>query len=170
MSTPYERLAVLTALGKILTTATAEAKSDVLALMDEGDRKTVKAGDDELAAITHTRGRVTVEVTSMRDLIEWCRENVPDAVTTLRSLTPGAQIRAEAAYLATAAAHEVVTRDVVDGERLAQFKADVKAGAVIPGIDRVKADGYLTVKQSDEQRETVARLAREGRVTYELEG
>lgn len=153
-----ERVAALTAVQALVKDALSSARDEVQASMREGERRLAYVGEDELAGITYAKGTTAASVTSLADLIDWCRENVPDAVVELRSLTEPARLRAEAAYLKTAAAHEVNTRTQVEPSRLAEFLRDVKAGASIPGITLERGAGKLQVRQSDEQRALVGEL------------
>lgn len=112
-----------------------QAKAELLERMQKlGVRTLDVAGTDDsnMAVISKTPGKVTAKVTDERALLEWVKANRPDQ---LRTLVEEAYVKS---LLALAAEHGAAV--------------DETTGEVIPGIEVMTGDPYLSTRPTAEAR------------------
>ena len=138
----FQRLAVASYLKKAAADVESGLKTELLDVMEPGDRK--RAAIDGVQIATISRAEIkeaeTVTVTDEAALIAWAKENRPDAVEVRESLAPW--------FTAPGSLAAIVhtTGELPDG---------VEYSTRTTG-------GYITVRQTDTQKTNLRTLAADG--------
>lgn len=108
----------------------AEVKQALAAEMVEGDRSSARLADGTaVGSVTYAKGKTTARVVNETQLTKWVAENHPDdIVQTVRPSFLASMLNA------AAKAGAPVTED----------------GELLPGVDVVQSNGYLSVRPDPE--------------------
>lgn len=145
---PMVQLAAVKVVRDELKTIETEAKEALEAFMDPGDsNRAVLPGWGDMGTVYRTEDSNKATVSDPDAWLAWVKANRPgEIVESVRTSY-------EAAVLAQVDA---------DGEPLVRDEKGKLTGELIPGIDFKPRKGYIAVKQTPEQAETVARAFRDG--------
>jgi hypothetical protein len=125
-----------------------EAKAELAQALEPGDSIAGKHGDQTVCKVTAAKGRAKLVVTDETKLVGWAALNHPSEI--VRSVNP--------AYLKSleAKAREIGTGAVID-----------KQGDVIPGIELVEGEPYVSVRRTPEAAFVVAQLLSGGQLSLD---
>ena len=112
---------------------TRAALSDEL---DPTDRKAARLGGQRLGYVSKTNGRTSAKVTDEPALIAWCRHAHPDEIIECVRPSFVERLKSDAKHYGAA--------------------VDTTTGEVVPGIDVVAGEPYITVKLDDHAAELIA--------------
>lgn len=130
---------------------------DVMATLDPGDRKGAVLPDgSDIGTVSVAKGRKTIRVVDEAAYREWVREHSPHNVFAPE---PVEQVRP--AYTKALADQA----EVVDG-----LLVDATTGEVVPGIQQVAGEPYVSVKISDTQLDELFEALDRGELNEILTG
>jgi len=124
-----------------------EAKQELLEL-EQGDVLVGKIGNVAIGKAYWTSGRQTLAVTNEAELLAWVEENHPTEI--VRSVRPS--FLKALTELSKGKGGPVINRD----------------GDVVPGVEIVSGDPYMTIRSGDDAENVVTGLIRNGYI--ELNG
>jgi hypothetical protein len=120
-----------------------DAAKAELSMMEPGDTLAGKWDGQLLGKATMTTGRSKIVVTDEKKLIEWLQYHHPDEI--VMSINP--------AYLRLLESRAKEVGGVIDGQ-----------GEVIPGLELVNGDPYVSVRKEKDAPFVVAQLLSGGRI------
>lgn len=121
----------------------AQVKAELAQVLDPGDRKSATlASGVTVGAVTFTKSTTKARLVNEQQLLRWVEENSPDdIVATIRP-----------SYLAA-----LLSQAQKNGAPVTEH------GEIIPGVDIVHADGYLSVRPDLEQLPALTEAIRASR-------
>lgn len=135
-----DRVTALTLLKKRVDAELSAAKEAFKAESRPRDRRSSAIAGYDMGAVSLTAGRQSYKVVDMKKLVDWCGTNAPNLLSTAISDD----------------ALRVLLRDPVDAD-----------GELLPGVDLVQGDPYVTVRLSDGAADAFAGAVAAGEITFD---
>lgn len=130
------RVAILSALRSRVAEAYEIARNDTAEVMDAGDRKSARLGSGELGKVVKTNGSTRAKITDEQAFTKWVAQHHPDEVIQ-------------------AVRQSYLNKVLADAKHYGQG-VDTATGELIPGVDVVQGNPYVTVKLTDDAADLIS--------------